>query len=85
MDPRELVAHYLCGKCEALLVKRVVVPYEPPRVVCASDPEHSGYIRKETVHIRDRKSEIDAFDVVRAYPQMRTKPPSGPESIQDLF
>ncbi len=84
MDRRRLVREYLCGQCESPLVDRIVVPYQPPRVVCARDVSHSGYILKTTAEIRRAQARADAFEVQHAYRDLFPLPePTG--TIDDLF
>jgi len=74
----------VCGQCGGQLVDRVVEPYQPPRIVCANDPGHQGWISASTVEIRLAERGMQETEIRMTYPELfpRNDPP---RKLEDLY
>jgi len=75
----------VCGQCGGVLVDRVVERGQPPRIVCANDPEHQGWISATTVDIRLAERGMQEAEIRMTYPELfpRNDPPRKLEELYD--
>lgn len=75
----------VCGQCGGVLVDRVVEPGQPPRIVCANDPEHQGWISATTVEIRLAERRMQESEIRMQYHELfrRDEPPRKLEELYD--
>lgn len=82
MHHTTLTRDYCCAKCYGVLVHRIVTPGEAPRTVCVNDPQHEGFVRKDTAFIRRQQAHLDALEVATTYGLRRN---SAGGDLEEMF